>query len=126
MSRVSLSVQGRAQDVVVNQSGPFHTMLDLTGVQQGSVDIRCLADGRDGSSETDNAYFRVALQRWPGGLFQRAWPFSPSTNSMNRTATARFGAPRNRLIGSQLTLEPPSGVTYPMRPGPLTCAWNRA
>ncbi len=54
VSRVSLTVQGRGQDVTVNQSGPFRTMLDLSGLTEGSVDIRCLADGRDGSSEVDN------------------------------------------------------------------------
>ena len=54
VSRVSLSVQGHAQDVALNQSGPFRTMLDLTGLAEGSVDIRCLADGQDGSSEVDN------------------------------------------------------------------------
>lgn len=54
VGRVALSVQGRRQDIVLNQSGPFRTMLDLTSLREGSVDIRCLAEGSDGSSEVDN------------------------------------------------------------------------
>jgi hypothetical protein len=51
---VSLSVQGRRQDIALNRSGPFRTMLDLTGLGEGSIELRCLAEGNDGSSEVDN------------------------------------------------------------------------
>ena len=44
---------------------------------------------------------------------------------MNRTAVSRWGAPRSRLIGSQLTPEPPSGVMNAMwaTPSGVVLTW---
>ncbi len=53
-NHATLSVQGRDQEIAVDSSGMFGTTLDLTQAHDGSIGIRCLAQGNDGSVEVDN------------------------------------------------------------------------
>ena len=54
VSQVTLSVQGREQNIALNGSGAFTTTLDLSQSSAGSIGIKCLAQGNDGSVEVDN------------------------------------------------------------------------